>query len=215
MNPSQLFFSEKNIALKVCGVTQAEDAESLVSLGVEAIGVNFWQHSKRYCAPEQADFLKKLKGRIMRVGVFVNADPDLVLHLLEQDYIDYAQFHGDEDADYLAAMRAKNVPFIRAVGLKSEADIKKLCVKGCSALLLDAHAPGVYGGTGKTCDWTIIKKVKNAFPSLPLMLAGGITVENVEAARQLEDIIALDVASGAESSPGKKDMEKVKQLAKK
>lgn len=206
------FFQSDSISLKVCGVTLESDADQLVELGVEAIGVNFWENSKRYCSPEDATFLKKIAGQILRVGVFVNANPELVNQLLDEGYIDYAQFHGDEDKGYLKPFIESNKPFLRAVGIENEASIENLYLDGCSAILLDAHAPGVYGGTGKTCDWSIIEKVNNRYPELPIILAGGITPENVEEARQLSHISGLDVASGAESAPGIKDFDKVKQL---
>ncbi len=206
------FLSPEHISLKVCGVTTVADAEQLVQLGVEALGVNFWPKSKRYLDPAQANFLKGLAGKIIRVGVFVNADKALPERLLSEGYLDYVQFHGDEDSSYCHYFAERDLPYFRAVGIKDESSISGLDLPKCKAILLDAHAPGVYGGTGLTCDWEIIEKVHAHYPDLPIILAGGITVDNVSDARKLAHIIALDVASGAESAPGIKDFDKVKRL---
>lgn len=206
------FLSSGSVALKVCGVTTPNDAEMLIELGVDAVGLNFWPKSKRFLAPKKADFCKSLAGEILKVGVFVNAEKDTVRGLIESGIIDVAQFHGDEDTTYCEYFAQLGIPYFRAVGVKNEASISQLELPECQAILLDAHAPGVYGGTGQTCDWSIIPIVKQAHPDLPIILAGGITPDNVKAAKALEHIAALDVASGAESAPAVKDREKVKLL---
>lgn len=206
------FFNSEPISLKVCGVTNEHDANQLVEMGVPALGVNFWEKSKRYCSPEKAAFLRQLEGRILRVGVFVNAEKTFVESLYKEGLIDVVQLHGDENNVYCAYFSERAIPYIRAIGLKNEASFNQLELPNCSAILLDAHAPNVYGGTGEVFDWTMIPKVKTHFPRLPIILAGGITAENIKEARQLKDIVALDVASGAETSPGEKDFKKVKLL---
>lgn len=209
---NSLFLKTQNISLKVCGVTTESDALELVQHGVEALGVNFWHKSKRYLSPDKAGFLKNLKGEIVRVGVFVNAEKQLPVRLYEEGYLDFVQFHGDEDLSYCSYFADKNIPYIRAIGVKDKSSIQELQLPGCVGILLDAHAPGVYGGTGETCDWSIIEQVNEQYPGIPILLAGGITVENVSQARELKHVVALDVASGAESEPGVKDFEKVKRL---
>ena len=206
------FLSSDEVGLKVCGVTSPEDAWQLAEMGVEALGVNFWPQSKRFCSVEDAFFLKHLEGQIVRVGVFVNAEREEPERLLSEGIIDYAQFHGDEDAEYCGYFAQRGLPYIRAIGVKDEDSVTALELSECSALLLDAHAPGVYGGTGQTCDWTIVEKVQERYPTVPIVLAGGITVGNVAQARLLKHIVALDVASGAEKSPGVKDFDKVARL---
>lgn len=200
-------------SLKVCGVTLRTDAEQLVAHRVPALGVNFWPQSKRYCPPaEAAGFLSPLKDRILRVGVFVNADPEEVAGLFRDDLIDLAQFHGDETEGDCAVFALRELPFIKALGVKSPDDLD--CATGyhASAVLLDAHAPGVYGGTGQTIDWTTARAFRDQHPALPLILAGGITPENAAAALEAVRPAALDVASGSESEPGIKDFRKVAAL---
>ncbi|MFT4177347.1 MAG: phosphoribosylanthranilate isomerase [Luteolibacter sp.] len=206
------FLHPATVSLKICGVTRPNDAETLVRLGVEALGVNFWPRSKRYLAPEAAEWLAALSGKILRVGVFVNADPKLPIRLVEQGLLDAVQLHGDETPDDAAPLRSADIPFIKAIGVKSRENLAQATDFGARALLLDAHAPGVYGGTGEAFDWTIANEFKLRHPETPILLAGGIVPENAAEAALVVHPSALDVASGAEISPGVKDIEKVKSL---
>lgn len=209
------FFDKASTSLKVCGVTLAEDAKQLVKEGIPALGVNFWPKSKRFLEPARAaEFLPALKGQILRVGVFVNAEPQQVLELLKNDIIDVAQFHGDETPEYCAPFAEAGYPFIRALGVKNADSLTNILDYKASAILLDAHAPGIYGGTGDTFDWNLAKKVIADNPNLPVMLAGGITAENAGEATAAVHPAALDLASGSESSPGIKDFNKIRAIKK-
>lgn len=206
------FLNTSYVSLKVCGVTLADDADTLVELGVDAIGVNFWSGSKRYLAPESAVWLENLAGRILRVGVFVNEPPALPVRLIHEGLIDVVQLHGDESPADAAIFREHGIPFIKAIGVKSAADLDLASYFGASAILLDAHAPGIYGGTGQTMDWNTAVAFLNSHPHLPLILAGGIVPENAAAAASAVKPAALDTASGVESAPGIKDRQKIKAL---
>ncbi len=207
------FFSKRSTALKICGVTRARDADSLVELNVDAIGINFWEKSKRYCAPENAkSFSPDLAGKIIRVGVFVNATEKQVLACFEEDLIDVAQFHGDETADFLESFSRHNLPFIRALSVNAEGELPSFLGLATTGILLDAHAPGVYGGTGETIDWTAAAQTVKENPKHSILLAGGITPENAREAVKKVRPCAIDVASGAESAPGIKDFEKIRRL---
>lgn len=200
-------------SLKICGVTRQADAEALIDLGVHALGVNFWPGSKRYVAPEAAlPMLNHCTGKILRVGVFVNADPGLPKNLLESDYIDLAQFHGDETEAYCRVFADAGLPFIKAIGVKNKASLENIGRYRANAVLLDTPAPGVYGGTGETFDWSHAQEFVSTHPGTPVLLAGGITPDNAAEAVARVRPCALDVASGAESSPGVKDMDKVAAL---
>ncbi len=212
MAPLQRFLDPATVSLKVCGVTTREDAERLIALGVEALGVNFWPKSKRYLAPADAAWLREMSGRILRVGVFVNEDPELALGLVEGGLLDVVQLHGDETPEDVDPYRKTGVPFIKAIGVRTVADLERADEFGARAILLDAHAPGVYGGTGETFDWNAAIDFKSRHPDLPILLAGGIVPANAGAAASVVKPAALDVASGAESSPGVKDFEKVTAL---
>lgn len=211
MSPAR-FLSPARPSLKICGVTFAEDAERLAELGVDALGANFWPKSKRYLAPELAGFLRDLDGRILRVGVFVNAGPDLPRRLFDEGLIDVIQLHGDETPADARPFVEAGIPFLKALGVRNEDDLEAARNFRASGILLDAHAPGVYGGTGRTIDWALARSFVEQHPDLPLILAGGITAENAAAAIEAVRPAALDIASGAESSPGVKDFDKVAAL---
>ena len=206
------FLDPSHVSLKICGVTSRGDAEKLASLAVDALGVNFWPRSKRYLAAQDAVWLRDLAGRILRVGVFVNQPADLSLRLVAEGLLDVVQLHGDEAPHDAEAYRAAGVPFFKAIGVAVGADLSHAVDFGADALLLDAHAPGVYGGTGEAFDWNRAVEFKNQHPEIPIVLAGGITPVNAAQAARTVRPVALDVASGAESSPGVKDFAKVSAL---
>jgi len=206
------FLDPTHRSLKVCGVTTAADADALVRLGVTALGANFWPKSKRFLEPAQADFLKPLKGEILRVGVFVNAGTEHPRELFEAGLIDVVQLHGDEPDTEILELQSHGIPVIRALGIATPADLEEAAECPADAILLDAHAPGVYGGTGETIDWNAAASFIAIHPEMPVILAGGITPENAAEATKTVRPAALDTASGSESSPGIKDYEKVAAL---
>ncbi len=203
------FLDPATVSLKICGVTTHADAELLARMGVDALGVNFWPQSKRYLAPEDAGWLRGLAGEILRVGVFVNESPELPLRLVREGLLDVVQLHGDETPEEAAAYRDADVPFIKAIGVKTRDDLARATDYGAVAILLDAHAPGIYGGTGETFDWEMASEFRRDHPELPVILAGGIVPENAALAAMSVVPAALDIASGAEISPGVKDFAKV------
>ena len=203
------FLDPSTVSLKICGVTTQADADSLVALGVDALGVNFWPCSKRFLSQEQASWLSDLAGKILRVGVFVNESVELPLRLVREGYLDVVQLHGDETPAYAAPFRNAGIPFIKAIGVKTRADLARATDYGASAILLDAHAPGIYGGTGEVFDWEVASDFRRLHPQLPIILAGGIVPENAGLAAMSVKPTALDIASGAEISPGIKDFQKI------
>jgi len=206
------FLDPSSVSLKICGVTTCRDAEQLAALGVDALGVNFWPQSKRHLAPENAAWLRGLAGRILRVGVFVNQAPELPLRLVADGLLDAVQLHGDETPEETAIYQHAGVSFFKGIGVKTPDDLRRAADFAADAILLDAHAPGVYGGTGETFDWHAAIDFKARHPDIPIILAGGITPENAALAAATVRPAALDVASGAEISPGIKDFAKVSTL---
>lgn len=199
-------------SLKICGVTTAADAARLAELGVDALGANFWPKSKRYLDPVTAGFLRDLNGRILRVGVFVNAATDLPVSLFKEGLIDVVQLHGDEPESDIPLIQEHGIPVIRALSVDEDGALPPVDEFQAEAVLLDAHAPGVYGGTGKTIDWAAAGGFVDHHPGLPVILAGGITPDNADDALRTVRPAAIDIASGAESAPGIKDFQKVESL---
>lgn len=212
MTHLERFLDPSVVSLKICGVRSEDDARRLIGMGVDALGVNFWERSKRYLDPASAAWLKGLEGSILRVGVFVNASAEFAIRMVREGLIDVVQLHGDEKPEDAAMYRELRIPFIKALGVGDAEDLSGADRFGATALLLDAHAPGVYGGTGATFDWNAAVDYKREHPGVPLVLAGGITPANAADAVAFVRPAALDVASGAEHAPGVKDFEKVAAL---
>jgi len=212
VTPLERFLDPATTALKVCGVTRRDDALALVHLGVEAIGANFWPPSKRHIPPRDAAWLGEISSRILRVGVFVNQPVEESLKLWHDGLIDVIQLHGNEGESHHRAFTAAGAPFFQAIAISPEGHPTSAIPAGAAAILLDAHAPGSYGGTGVVIDWNAARTLRDAHPHLPVALAGGITAENAAAAVTAVRPAALDTASGVESAPGIKDLEKVARL---
>lgn len=190
--------------VKICGITRRQDAEFAVKSGADAIGLVFYEPSPRAVTMAQAAAITaQLPPFVSAVGLFVNATAEKVRQTLEQVPISLLQFHGNESAEYCAQF---NMPYIKAVRMQTETDLIQADehFAEASALLLDSYQQGVPGGTGQTFDWSMITAV-----SKPLILAGGLTTENVaEAIRQVSPY-AVDVSGGVEESKGLKSNNKI------
>ncbi|WP_417550391.1 phosphoribosylanthranilate isomerase [Methylophaga sp.] len=190
--------------VKICGITRRQDAEFAVKSGVDAIGLVFYEPSPRAVTIEQAAAITaQLSPFVSVVGLFVNATAENVRQTLEQVQLSLLQFHGDESAEFCEQF---NMPYIKAIRMQSAADLIQASkdFSASSALLLDSYQYGVPGGTGQTFDWSMITAVNK-----PLILAGGLTTENVaEAIRQVSPY-AVDVSGGVEESKGLKSNNKI------
>lgn len=197
------------VKLKVCGITNYEDACAAIEAGAEFLGFNFYAPSPRYIAPEAARaIIEKLPPEIINVGVFVNeARPELVHQKMMVSGTTVAQLHGDEDELYCRMVGAARVIKVLRIGRKF--DLESLTGFPALAFLIDAFDTKLFGGTGKTSNWDIardIAQVANVF------LAGGLMPENIgEAIRQVQPY-AVDVNSGVETYPGRKDKDKLQAL---
>ena len=198
-------------SLKICGVTTLADATHLADLGVSALGINFWPSSKRYCSPQKASAIAShVAGNILRVGVFVNNSRPLAADLVNECLIDVVQLHGDETLDDIRFFLDQNIPLIRAVSAEKLPNFE--LPRENFALLIDTPAGKNYGGTGKTFDWSLARDFARNHPETPVILAGGLTPNNAAEALSTVSPTALDIASGAEISPGIKDLKKVQAL---
>jgi phosphoribosylanthranilate isomerase len=208
-----MFFMSAVPKIKFCGVTSLPDAERAVSAGAWAVGLIFWPGSPRRCTPDTAaEIGQALKRRAEVVGVFVNHPLDEVVATAEAAQLTMLQLHGDEGPSFCAeAARRTGCRMIKAVRVHSGADIQALTAFHTDFHLLDSYTPGRPGGTGETFAWELAAVHPR---SVPLILSGGLTPQNVGAAIAATRPYAVDVASGVESSPGKKDPEKLRAFAR-
>lgn len=195
------------VQVKICGVTTVADARLAVAAGADLIGLNFYPHSPRAVAHVTAEAIRNaLPGHVRCVGVFVNAPRERIAALAAGLPLDLIQFHGDESP---AALSGWSAPTIRAVRVGPQAALPDLFASTpADYVLLDAHKSGRYGGTGATFTW----QRAAALPRHALertILAGGLTPDNVTDAVQTVRPWAVDVASGVESAPGRKDAGKL------
>lgn len=189
--------------VKVCGITREEDALDAIDAGVDALGFNFYPQSKRAVRlADIAAWVEKLPAGIARVAVVVQPDDVLLRELTRAGLFHALQFHGGETPGLCAAWGGDF--YIKACPISDPASAAAALADPAPCLLLDAHAPGVHGGTGTTIDWSLAGDVVAA-AGRPVVLSGGLRPDNVAGAVHRVSPTAVDTASGVESSPGIKD----------
>jgi phosphoribosylanthranilate isomerase len=200
--------------IKICGVTCVEDAVAVARAGADAVGLNFYPASRRSVSRDvAARIVEAMPAEIVKVGLFVNAAADEVIDTFDGLGLGLIQLHGDEPPEFLASLGDR--PVMRAFrvgpeGLSTAYDFLEACERlGCMPrlTLLDAYRPGTYGGTGQVADWSCLKTYSSDAPisAPPLVLAGGLTPDNVAEAIGAARPSGVDTASGVERSPGSKD----------
>ena len=195
------------VKVKICGLTNYLDAAAAVDMGADLLGFNFYPKSPRFITPEQAaQIINKLPAFIHVAGVFVNASLDQIKEAISECNLDWVQLHGDESPEFCESLRSINVRTMKAIRVKDQEDIERAESFFTDAVLLDAFDPEKYGGTGLTFDWNIIGHINKR-----IFLAGGINPDNVAAAIEL-GVYGIDVCSGIEARPGKKDHRKMRKL---
>jgi phosphoribosylanthranilate isomerase len=195
------------VKVKICGLTNYDDAAAAVDMGADIIGFNFYKDSPRFIDPEKAaEIITRLPAFIDTAGVFVNETLDKIHKAINTCPLNWVQLHGDETPQFCRLLLSYNVRTMKAIRVKNQADIKRAEEYFTDAILLDAFDPAKYGGTGLTFDWNIIGHIDKR-----IFLAGGINPDNVVAAVEL-GVYGIDVCSGIEISPGKKDHKKMKLL---
>lgn len=194
--------------VKICGIRRREDALAAIEAGADALGFVFHPRSPRAVTAEAAAALvRALPPFVAKVGLFVNAPEARVRSVLEEVPLDLLQFHGEESPDWCARIGRPWMKAVRmAPGIDLVARMEELAAAGASAVLVDAWHPAVAGGTGETFDWDRIP----ARRPLPLVLAGGLTPENVAEAIRRVRPYAVDVSSGVERRRGVKDPERIR-----
>jgi phosphoribosylanthranilate isomerase len=194
--------------IKLCGITSLDDARLAVEAGAWAIGCILWRPSPRACDPaEAARIAAALRRRAEVCGVFVNSPLDEVAGMVDGLGLTMVQLHGDEGPAFCAEVaRRTGATVMKAARVRSGADIRALEAFHTDLHLLDAHRPGLRGGTGETFDWELVRTRRS---TVPVVLSGGLTPGNVGEAIEAVRPFAVDAASGTESRPGVKDPDKV------
>ncbi len=198
------------VRVKICGITNVADALAAAEAGANLLGFNFYEKSPRYIgAAEAANIRAQLPKNVEAAGIFVNRLPADVIALRKSVKLDVVQLHGEESPDLTAEIAAV-VPVIKAFRVESGFPLATLDdFPDAFAFLFDAAFPGQYGGTGHTTDWDVARR---AAQTRRIILAGGLKVENVAAAVRIVRPYAVDVASGVESQPGKKDHGRMREF---
>ena len=192
----------EQVFVKICGVTNLDDALAAVNAGADALGFNFYRLSPRYISPHAArEIIRQLPENILKVGVFVNEAPEMVLQIAEEAGLTALQLHGDESPGYCHEFDDYYV--IKALGVMKDVDLNKAASYDIDAIMLDTKDDELRGGTGRTFDWSIANGVHKLMPEF--FLAGGLSPENVADAITTVRPYAVDACSSLEISPGRKD----------
>jgi len=195
------------VRVKICGLTRPQDVAAAIAAGADALGFVFVPGSPR-CLDEEiaAALVQQVPAFVCRVGLFLDQDAERVRHVLQRVPLSLLQFHGSEGAEFC---RQFGRPYIKAVNLAVGTDLAdaEAAYPDAAAILVDSHAPGGHGGTGRTLDWRQI-----ATGCMPLVLAGGLNPSNVAAAVKTVHPWAVDVSSGVETAPGIKDADAIRRF---
>lgn len=196
--------------VKICGITNLEDALLSAKFGADALGFNFYEKSPRCITPENAcEIITQLPAEILKVGVFVNEDLDKIAEIAKLAKLEAIQLHGEETPEFATQLKAKtNLEIIKAFRVSPEFKPEDVLQYEVDAILLDAYSPKEQGGTGETFDWEIAKKVREIFPKM--YLAGGLSPDNI--ARAISEVkpFAVDACSCLEIKKGIKEPTKTR-----
>ena len=195
------------VKVKICGITNYYDAVAAIDMGADILGFNFYPPSPRYVTPRKAgEIVNMLPAFIDTSGIFVNATIDQIRETTDLCPLDWVQLHGDESPEFCRSLTYHNVKTMKAIRVKGQADVEKVKTFSTDAVLLDAFHPDKYGGTGATFDWSVVGHATRR-----IFLAGGINPDNAAEAVKL-GVYGIDVCSGIEAEPGRKDHKKMKKL---
>jgi len=198
------------VRVKICGITSTDDALWAIDCGADAIGFIF-APSRRRISPGTAQKIRgKLPPFVSVVGVFVEPDPRSISTAFDMCALDYIQYYGNHEAQLLQDLQLPACRLIRSISVETWADLEEITRSAAGIIHLDTKVKGKTGGTGQTFDWKLAAMAKKY--GRPIVLSGGLTPENVESAIAAASPDAVDVSSGVEASPGKKDRKKVREF---
>ncbi|MBL7070986.1 MAG: phosphoribosylanthranilate isomerase [Candidatus Omnitrophica bacterium] len=195
--------------IKICGITNQEDAQGAVDLGADAIGFVFAESPRKVDPKKARSIIKGLKGSVLKVGVFVNEDLSNIERIAGNCSLDALQLHGDENPLFCSKLLRWKV--IKAFRIKDEKSLKPITdYKDIFACLLDTYSKEAYGGTGKTFDWGLALKARSL--GIPMILSGGLSLYNIEEAIKAVRPYGVDISSSIELIPGKKDKKLMERI---
>jgi phosphoribosylanthranilate isomerase len=196
------------VKVKVCGITTPEDAQMAGDSGADAIGLVFAESPRQVSVEEAREIAAALPDGVLKVGVFVDEKPAEVLRIAAEVGLDYAQLHGDESPEEVAAVREGGLKVIKALRVRDVGSLVVMEGYGVDLFLLDAYSEKVRGGTGERFDWGMAKSLKGRGN---ILISGGLTPENVREAVRFFEPYGVDASSSLEDAPGKKNEERVRR----
>jgi len=197
------------VYVKVCGITTLEDALKAADSSADAIGLVFAESPRRVTVEQAREVTAALPEGVLKVGVFVNEEPEEVLRIAAEIGLDYAQLHGDESPETVTVLRESGVKVIKALRVQDESASEALQRYEADLFLLDAYSEKARGGTGKRFAWEMAKSLKGRGN---ILVSGGLTPENVREAVRFFEPYGVDASSSLEDAPGKKNRERVRRF---
>jgi phosphoribosylanthranilate isomerase len=197
------------VKVKVCGIKEPEDARVAAEAGADAIGLVFAGSPRRVDAERAYEIAAALPEGVLKVGVFVDEEPQEVLRLAREVGLDYAQLHGDETPETVAEIRSGGVRVIKSIRVRDAASLEEMELYDADLFMLDAYSEKARGGTGERFDWGLAKALRGY---ANIFVSGGLTPENVREAIEFFDPYGVDASSSLEERPGKKNSERVRRF---
>lgn len=192
--------------VKICGITNAEDAHAAIDAGADALGFNLFRGSKRFIDFALAErWICELPSRVAKIAVMVNAPLDVTLAMAERGAFDGLQLHGTESPEFCAQLAAKGIRFAKALPIFAADDVAEIAAFSTRTIVLDTGTAGQFGGSGRTFPWEFAKHARDMHDQFRIILAGGLTPENVAQALRVAQPFGVDVTSGVEAAAGRKD----------
>lgn len=199
--------------VKICGITRPEQAMEIVHAGADALGINLWEKSKRFVPMASAgQWVPALRDHTFLVAVVVNPSADLLDALVRSQLFHAIQLHGDETPREVGALMDRGVEVVKALQVRDRESLAAVATFPTPNILLDSYNPGLYGGAGERFPWELAVEARELYPDKQIILAGGLTPDNIRAAVEQTQPFAVDVASGVESAPGVKDLALVRRF---
>jgi phosphoribosylanthranilate isomerase len=198
--------AEGRLRIKICGVTSAADALAAIDCGTDALGFNFVPHSKRYLDINSAAYwMARLPSSATRVAILANPSFEEAIGIAALPFIDALQLHGNESPALCQRLAECGIQFAKAIPVSNKASLQNAVSFHTSTVVLDSMSEGQFGGSGRAFPWELARQFARAQPALKIVLAGGLTPENVGSAVAEVRPFGVDVTTGVESSPGRKD----------